>query len=85
MSLEDRRSVHGATLIGVKAIHTLGADDGSVTDIFPPRSFAQNVPAIHVPLILLAAYLHGRDLRRRRSARARLRRDIHGLVCSNSV
>jgi hypothetical protein len=50
---------------------SLGADDGSVTDIFLPRWFAHNLPAIHVPLILLTAYLHGRNLRRHRSARGR--------------
>ncbi len=41
----------------------LGAKRGSVTDIYLPRWFAHNLPAIHVPLIVLAAYLHGRNLR----------------------
>jgi hypothetical protein len=40
----------------------VGADRGSVTDIYLPRWFAHNLPAIHVPLILLAAYLHGRNM-----------------------
>ena len=40
-----------------------GAERGSVTDIYLPRWFARNLPAIHVPLILLAAYLHTRNLR----------------------
>jgi hypothetical protein len=44
----------------------LGADRGSVTDIYLPRWFAQNLPAIHVPLIGLAGYLHARKLRARR-------------------
>lgn len=44
---------------------SLGADDGSVTDIFLPRWIAYDLPAIHVPLILLAAFLHGRNLRKR--------------------
>jgi len=44
----------------------VGAERGSVTDIYLPRWFAHNLPAIHVPLIMLAAYLHGRNLRRRR-------------------
>ena len=44
---------------------SLGADDGSVTDIFLPRWIAHDLPAIHVPLILLAAFLHGRNLRER--------------------
>ena len=43
----------------------IGAERGSVTDIYLPRWFAHNLPAIHVPLIGLAAYLHGRNLRHR--------------------
>jgi hypothetical protein len=42
----------------------VGAARGSVTDIYLPRWFARNLPAIHVPLIMLAAYLHRRSLRR---------------------
>ena len=38
-----------------------GAERGSVTDIYLPRWFARNLPAIHVPLIALAAYLHTRN------------------------
>ena len=41
----------------------VGAERGSVTDIYLPRWFARNLPAIHVPLIFLAAYLHARNLR----------------------
>jgi hypothetical protein len=37
----------------------LGAEQASVTDAYLPRWFADNLPAIHVPLILLAAFLHG--------------------------
>jgi hypothetical protein len=44
----------------------LGAERGSVTDIYLPRWFARNLPAIHVPLIGLAAFLHVRNLRTRR-------------------
>ena len=40
-----------------------GAESGSVTDIYLPRWFAHNLPAIHVPLIALAGYLHTRNLR----------------------
>ncbi len=36
----------------------LGAEHGSVTDIYLPRWFAHHLPAIHVPLIALASYLH---------------------------
>lgn len=43
---------------------SLGARSGSVTDIYLPRWLAKNLPMIHVPLIILAAYLHGRNLRR---------------------
>ncbi len=43
----------------------LGAEKGSVTDIYLPRWFAHNLPAIHVPLIALAGYLHARNLRAR--------------------
>jgi hypothetical protein len=41
----------------------LGAERGSVTDIYLPGWFARNLPAIHVPLIALAVYLHARNLR----------------------
>lgn len=44
----------------------LGADRGTVTDIYLPRWFARNLPAIHVPLIGLAVFLHARNLRTRR-------------------
>lgn len=44
----------------------LGAEHASVTDIYLPRWFARNLPAIHVPLIGLAGYLHARNLRNRR-------------------
>ena len=42
----------------------LGASRGSVTDIFLPRRLARDLPAIHVPLLLAAAYLHLRNLDR---------------------
>jgi hypothetical protein len=48
----------------------LGAENGSVTGIYLPGWIARNLPAIHVPLIILAAFLHGENLRRR--ARTRL-------------
>jgi len=46
----------------------LGAHSGSVTDIFLPKRLARNLPAIHAPLVVLAVYLHARNLRRSRSA-----------------
>jgi hypothetical protein len=52
----------------------LGAGSGSVTDIYLPRWLAHSLPAIHVPLVLFAAYLHTRNLRRQSvSASDRLR------------
>ncbi len=47
-----------------------GATSGSVTDIYLPAWFARNLPAIHVPLLVLIGWLHGRTLRRRRFSRA---------------
>lgn len=79
----DRRAAVAAAVVGGETLifaangfrcsltdvaESLGAENGSVTDIFLPRWFARNLPAIHVPLILLAAFLHGRNLRQRRSA-----------------
>ncbi|WP_200896321.1 hypothetical protein [Pseudarthrobacter chlorophenolicus] len=43
-----------------------GAGSGSVTDIYLPRWFARNLPAIHVPLLVLMVCLHARNLRRQR-------------------
>jgi hypothetical protein len=46
-----------------------GADSGSVTDIYLPRWFARNLPAIHLPVLVFIGWLHGRTLHRRRPAR----------------
>jgi hypothetical protein len=43
-----------------------GAESGSVTDIYLPKWFAHNIPAIHTPLLVLMTYLHARNLRRSR-------------------
>lgn len=40
----------------------LGAADAGVTDIWLPKWFAHNLPAIHAPLLVLAVYLHARNL-----------------------
>jgi hypothetical protein len=40
---------------------SLAAGSGSVTDIYLPGWFAHNLPAIHAPLLVLAAFLHGRN------------------------
>jgi hypothetical protein len=47
----------------------LGARRGSVTDIYLPKWFAHNLPAIHAPLLVVAALLHGRNLRAHRRRR----------------
>ena len=54
----------------------LGAENGSVTDIYLPGWFARNLPAIHAPLIALAVYLHVRNIRRQRAG------DRHALAAS---
>jgi hypothetical protein len=41
-----------------------GATSGSVTDIYLPAWFARNLPVIHLPLLVLIGWLHGRTLRR---------------------
>jgi hypothetical protein len=46
----------------------LGAEQASVTDIYLPEWCARNLPAIHAPLIVLAASLHAKNLRTRRLA-----------------
>jgi hypothetical protein len=45
-----------------KVAERLGAERGSVTDIYLPRWLAHNLPAIHVPLMGLAGYLYARNL-----------------------
>ena len=44
-----------------------GAEHGSVTDVYLPRWFAHHLPAIHVPLIVAAGYLHARNVRQARA------------------
>jgi hypothetical protein len=46
-----------------------GAPSGSVTDIYLPGWFARNLPAIHLPLLVLIGWLHRRTLRRGRGRR----------------
>jgi hypothetical protein len=47
-----------------------GAASGSVTDIYLPAWFARNLPAIHLPLLVLIGWLHRPARRRgRRAAR----------------
>lgn len=40
-----------------------GADSGSVTDIYLPSWLAHNLPAVHIPLVVLILYLHRERLR----------------------
>lgn len=46
-----------------------GAESGSVTDIYLPRWFAHNLPAIHAPLLVLMTYVHVRNVRHHRRTR----------------
>jgi hypothetical protein len=51
-----------------KVAKDLGAKRAGVTDIFLPRWFAHYLPVIHAPLLVLIAWLHGRNLRGRASS-----------------
>ena len=46
---------------------SLGAERGSVTDIYLPRSVARSLPVVHAPVLALIGWLHWRNLRRQRS------------------
>jgi hypothetical protein len=46
----------------------LGAESGSVTDLHLPKWLAHNLLAIHVPLVLVAMYLHTRNIHRLRAS-----------------
>ena len=37
---------------------SLGADSGSVTDLYLPKRFAHNLPVIHAPLLVFIVFLH---------------------------
>jgi hypothetical protein len=41
---------------------SLGAESGSVAEIRRSRWLTDNLPAIHVPRVAWAGYLHGRSL-----------------------
>jgi hypothetical protein len=75
----DRRAAIAAAVIAAESLvfaanrfrcpltdvaESLGAEHASVTDIYLPAQFARNLPAIHAPLLALALFLHGRNLRR---------------------
>lgn len=61
---------NGARCPLTSTAESLGAESGSVTDIYLPRWLAHNLPVIHVPLIGLAVFLHVRNLRRQSAAPA---------------
>ena len=50
----------------------LGTAKGSVTDIYLPPWLARNLPAIHVPLIILAVRLHSANLRGKAASARRI-------------
>ena len=71
----SRRTAFAATLVAGESIiylgngarcplssfaERLGAEDGSVTDLFLPQRFARILPVIHVPLVIAALWLHVR-------------------------
>lgn len=60
---------------------TFGAEGGSVTDIYLPGWFAHYLPAIHAPLIVLALFLHERNLRQQRK---RGRMKVHDELAGRS-
>jgi hypothetical protein len=79
----DRRAAIAAGIVGAETAvflgngarcpltgvaERLGARRGSVTDLFLPAWLARNLPAVHVPLLLAAAWLHVRNLRGLRGA-----------------
>ena len=74
----DRKSAVVTTVVGAECLiyagngfrcpltglaENLGAESGSVTDIFLPKWLAANVARIYTPLFALALFLHGRNLR----------------------
>ena len=73
----DRHAALAAEVVGAESLifasngfhcpltllaESLGAEHGSVTDIFLPKWFTRILPAINAPLLVLAAFLHGRNL-----------------------
>lgn len=49
---------NGASCPLTDLAESLGTDSGSVTDIYLPRWLAKSLPFLHVPLVLLALFLH---------------------------
>jgi hypothetical protein len=74
----DRRAGVAAAIVGAESLlflangarcpltglaESLGAEDGSVTDIYLPGWLARSLPLLHVPLIATAGWLHWRNVR----------------------
>lgn len=57
---------NGASCPLTEVAESLGAESGSVTDIYLPRWLAKSLPVIHVPLLGLIVYLHRDRFRRNR-------------------
>lgn len=51
-------TINGFTCPLTQLAESVGADSGSVTDIYLPSWLAQNLPAIHIPLAAVILYLH---------------------------
>jgi hypothetical protein len=79
----DRRAAVAAAVVGGECLvfaadgfrcpltglaEAAGAASGSVTDIYLPNWFARNLPAIHLPLLVVIGWLHRRALRPHRRA-----------------
>ena len=77
----DRRAGTAAAVVALETIvfagngfhcpltavaRNLGDSTGSVTDIYLPPWLARNLPAIHVPLLIVAVVLHWRNLSARK-------------------
>ncbi len=73
----DRRAGAAAAIVGAETLvflangarcpltglaESLGAEHGSVTDIYLPGWLARSLPLIHVPLIAAAIWLHWRNV-----------------------
>jgi hypothetical protein len=56
-------TVNGFTCPLTQLAESVGADSGSVTDIYLPRRLAENLPAIHIPLAVVILYLHRQRFR----------------------
>lgn len=49
---------NGASCPLTGVAESLGAESGSVTDLYLPESVARSLPVIHIPIVGLILYLH---------------------------